>query len=303
MSTAADDMDSSDQVSPDVNLTLAEERDIREYWAVYTGIFEPMNQRLTEMLWDHPVWGSIFKSMSAEQLAAQNARSLELQRAAIVERAWRPYVDEMQSQGVVYAKMGISFIDWFELVSRYRFVAQPLVFAAVGDDPRRLAACLAGMSKTIDLAMAIIGEAYIGTKEAVIGKQQEAIRELSTPVLQVRDRLLMLPVIGILDTYRARQLTEQLLRSIRQTRAKAAVMDITGVPAVDSRVANHLLQTITAAKLMGTTVVVTGISSEVAQALVSLGVDLGKLSTVGDLQEGLEVAEKLLGLRLTAEVA
>jgi rsbT co-antagonist protein RsbR len=143
-----------------------------------------------------------------------------------------------------------------------------------------------------------VGVGFVQERERIIRQQQEAIRELSTPVLQVRERLLILPIIGVIDPQRARQLTEQLLRGIRTNRAKVVVMDITGVPAVDSTVANHLVQTMDASRLMGATVIVTGLSSEIAQTLVTIGVDLGKMQTVGDLQGGIEEAERLLGYKV-----
>ena len=144
-----------------------------------------------------------------------------------------------------------------------------------------------------------VGVGFVQERERIIRQQQEAIRELSTPVLQVRERLLILPIIGIIDPQRARQLTEQLLRGIRANRAKVVVIDITGVPAVDSSVANHLVQTVDASRLMGATVIVTGLSSEIAQTLVTIGVDLAKMKTVGDLQGGIEEAERLLGYKVT----
>src|SRR4029079_17099016 len=101
---------------------------------------------------------------------------------------------------------------------------------------------------------------FVQERERIIRQQQEAIRELSTPVLQVRDRLLILPIIGVIDPQRARQLTEQLLRGIRENRGKVAVMDITGVPVIDSAIANRLVQTVEAARLLGATVIVTGLS-------------------------------------------
>ena len=127
---------------------------------------------------------------------------------------------------------------------------------------------------------------------------EEAVRALSTPVLPIRERLLILPLIGVVDSTRALQLTEQLLRSIRAYRAKAVVIDITGVPIVDSKVANHLLQTVEAARLMGASVIVTGISPEIAQTLVRLGLDLSRLRTRTDLMGGLEEAEQLVGYQL-----
>jgi rsbT co-antagonist protein RsbR len=143
-----------------------------------------------------------------------------------------------------------------------------------------------------------VAVSFVQERERIIRQQQEAIRELSTPVLQVRERLLILPIIGVIDSQRARQLTEQLLRAIRGNRAKVVVVDITGVPTIDSTVANHLVQTVEASRLMGASVIITGLSSEIAQTLVTIGVDLSKMNTVGDLQGGLEEAERLLGYKV-----
>jgi rsbT co-antagonist protein RsbR len=139
---------------------------------------------------------------------------------------------------------------------------------------------------------------FVQERERVIREQQEAIRVLSTPVLQVRERLLILPIIGVIDPQRARQLTEQLLRGIRTNRAKVVVIDITGVPVMDANVANHLVQTVEATRLLGATVIITGLSPEIAQTLVTIGVDLSKMYTVGDLQGGIEEAERLLGYKV-----
>lgn len=139
-----------------------------------------------------------------------------------------------------------------------------------------------------------VGVSFVEERERVIREQQEAMRELSTPVLQVRERLLILPIIGMLDASRARQLTEQLLGAIQSNRARVVVIDITGVAAIDVTVANHLVQTVEAARLMGAGAIITGLSSKIAQTLVDLGVDLSMMQTVGDLQGGLEAAERLL---------
>jgi len=143
-----------------------------------------------------------------------------------------------------------------------------------------------------------VAVSFVQERERVIRQQQDAIKELSTPVLQVRERLLILPIIGVLDTQRARQLTEQLLKGIRTHRAKVVVIDITGVADVNAEVANSLVQTVDASRLMGAGVIITGLSSEIAQTLVTIGVDLGKMNTVGDLQGGIEEAERLLGFEV-----
>jgi rsbT co-antagonist protein RsbR len=144
-----------------------------------------------------------------------------------------------------------------------------------------------------------VAVSFVEERERVIRQQQDAIRELSTPVLPVRERLLILPIIGVLDSERARQLTEQLLGGIRTHRAKVVVIDITGAPEVDATVANHLVQTVDASRLMGASVIITGLSPTIAQTLVTLGVDLSKIRTIGDLQGGLEEAERLLGYTVT----
>ncbi len=151
-----------------------------------------------------------------------------------------------------------------------------------------------------------VAVSFVQERERIIRQQQEAIRGLSTPVLQVREQLLILPIIGVLDSQRARQVTEQLLRAIRANRAKVVVIDVTGVPAIDSTVANHLVQTVDASGLMGANVIITGLSSEIALTLVTIGLDLSKMNAVGDLQGGIEdlqggieEAERLLGYAVT----
>jgi rsbT co-antagonist protein RsbR len=177
-----------------------------------------------------------------------------------------------------------------------RSVANRLI-EATEKDPKKAFSIFLSLMKLVFLDIGLAVDTYIHARESTMRKQQEAIRELSTPVLQIRERLLLLPIIGLIDTQRARMITDSLLNAIRENRAKAVVMDVTGVATIDSRVANHLLQTVAAARLMGATVIVSGLSSEVAQSLVALGIDLTKINTVGDLQGGVEEAERLLGFR------
>jgi rsbT co-antagonist protein RsbR len=209
----------------------------------------------------------------------------------------KEYFENRLNIGSVHARIGLA-PKWY--LGAYNFHNRAIafrLFEEFKDDPQLALETYLSLGKLefLDIGLAI--DTYIFQREATIAQQQEAIRELSTPVLQLRERLLILPIIGTIDTLRARQLTEQLLLSIRNTRARVVVMDITGVPAVDSRVANHLVQTVEASRLMGATVIITGLSGSVAQTLVTLGVDLSKLNTVGDLQGGIEEAEKLLGYR------
>jgi rsbT co-antagonist protein RsbR len=213
----------------------------------------------------------------------------------------KAYVDERLQLGLIYSKVAL---DVRVFLGAFHHLMKAVGAAIMHDgrnDPTAAFEKFMSLKKVGFFDIGIIVDVMVAERERIINQQQEAIRELSTPVLQVRDRLLILPIIGMIDTFRAKQLTESLLHAIRANRAKVAVMDITGVAAVDSKVANHLVQTVAAARLMGAIVIVTGLSADVAQAL--LGVDLRSITTVGDLQGGLELAERLLDGKPAPSVA
>ena len=189
---------------------------------------------------------------------------------------------------------GVETDEVLGIVLLLRDVLARSLFVHYEENPELLHRILDAYEPAANRIAVTVGVSFVEERERVIREQQEAIRELSTPVLQVRDRLVVLPIIGVLDSQRARQLTEQLLGAIQANRARVVVLDITGVATIDLTVANHLVQAVEAARLMGASAIITGLSSKIAQTLVDLGVDLGQMRTVGDLQGGLEEAERLL---------
>ena len=191
-----------------------------------------------------------------------------------------------------------NYVEVVGIVLLLRDVLARSLFGKYRADFTKLSRVLDAYEPAANRIANTVAVSFVQERERVIREQQEAIRVLSTPVLPVRERLLILPVIGTVDPLRARQLTEQLLRGIRTNRARVVVMDITGVPAMDATVANHLVLTVEASRLLGATVIVTGLSPELAQTLVNIGVDLSKMNTVGDLQGGIEEAERLLGYKV-----
>jgi len=219
------------------------------------------------------------------------------------------YVDALETGSVqtlqAYARdlseriipRGVETHEVLGIVLLLRDVLARSLFEHYQTDPDLLNRILDAYEPAANRIAVTVGVSFVEERERVIRQQQESIRELSTPVLQVRERLLILPIIGVLDSQRARQLTEQLLGSIQVNRAKVVVIDITGVATIDLTVANHLVQTVEAARLMGASAIITGLSSKIAQTLVDLGVNLGMMRTVGDLQGGLEEAERVLGVR------
>jgi rsbT co-antagonist protein RsbR len=209
------------------------------------------------------------------------------------------YTQNRLKVGAIHERIGLPVKSYLGMYNFYlRTVAKRLLEAYRKDPEKGWTTFLSLMKLTfLDIGLAI--DTYIDSREATIRKQQEAIQELPTPVLPFREGMLILPIIGLLDARRARQLTEQLLGSIRANRAKVVVIDVTGVQSVDSRVANHIVQTVEAARLMGTKVIIAGVSPEMAQTMVTLGIDLTRIATIGDLQSGIEWSERLMGYRVT----
>ena len=138
-------------------------------------------------------------------------------------------------------------------------------------------------------------EAELQERLQTIQRQQEAINELSTPVIKVWEGLLVLPIIGTLDSQRTQRMMESLLQQIVATGSKMAILDITGVPVVDTMVANHLIKTITAAGLMGAECILSGISPNIAQTIVHLGIDLTGIKTKSNMMEAMRYAIRANG--------
>ena len=242
----------------------------------------------------------------AQLLTAMSSEEIFIEATSVFDN----YVEVLESGSVealqAYARnlseriipRGVETHEVVGIVLLLRDVLARSLFAKYQNDFALLNRVLDAYEPAANRIANTVASSFVQERERIIRQQQEAIRELSTPVLQVRERLLILPIIGLIDPQRARQLTEQLLQGIRANRAKVVVMDITGVPSIDVNVANYLVQTVDAARLMGATLIVTGLSPEIAQTLVVIGVDLGKMETVGDLQGGIEKAERMLGYKV-----
>lgn len=208
------------------------------------------------------------------------------------------YIENRLRVGSVHERISLPMKSYLGMYNFYLRTVFSRLIETQREDPIRAVEAFISLMKLTFLDIGLAIDTYIESRERTIGQQQDAIKELSTPVLQVREGILLLPVIGMIDSFRASQLTEQLLHSIRDTRSKVVVVDITGVPYVDSRVASHLVQTVEAARLMGSKVIVSGVSPDIALTMVTLGIDLGRIDTVGDMQSGLELAERLRGYRM-----
>lgn len=173
---------------------------------------------------------------------------------------------------------------------------------ALADAPQQLARELWSISELIDVLGLQTVKAYQKTREDVIQRQQEEMLELSTPVVKLWDGVLALPMIGTLDSQRTQVVMESLLQRIVDTGSEIAIIDITGVPTVDTLVAQHLLKTVTAIRLMGADAIISGVRPQIAQTIVHLGLDLQGIVTKANLADALALALKRTGLTVAKAV-
>jgi rsbT co-antagonist protein RsbR len=163
----------------------------------------------------------------------------------------------------------------------------------------RLAATLR-VERLLDRCVLVLVSATVAAREDVIRRQTESLREVSTPVITLWDSILLLPLVGVVDSVRAQQISERLLEAIGASEAEVTLIDVTGVPVMDTSVARHILKTVAAAEMLGTRVILTGISPSTAQTMVKLGIDMSGVPTRGSLKAGMALALTLTGRRIAA---
>jgi rsbT co-antagonist protein RsbR len=194
------------------------------------------------------------------------------------------------------ATLGFSPSETARFVFSLKEALFPQLRSELDRDPARLAASLWAVSRLLDHLGLYTTEVYQKGREEVIARQQQEMLELSTPVVELWDGVLALPLIGTLDSARTQVVMENLLQRIVDTGAAIAIIDITGVPTVDTLVAQHLLKTVAAARLMGADCIISGIRPQIAQTIVHLGVDLQDVVTKATLADAFAVALRRLNL-------
>jgi rsbT co-antagonist protein RsbR len=271
---------------------------MRDLWAVYEAHYEELGKAALAAVESVPELVEVVKGLQArvdpiEQLKKAEAGRQTL-KAAMLTGDWTTYVSEIRETGAVYARAGLDFSVWSLVFTGLRSAFVALLRDNCGHDLDRFAAMVDALGLFTDKSISAIGDEYLRARQEIINSQQQAIRELSTPVLKARAGLLILPLIGIIDTDRARHFTANLLKSVRSERARVVIIDLTGVPAVDSAVANHLLMAAKAARLLGAKAIITGLSTANAETLARLGVDLGEVQTLSDLETAITEAAPFL---------
>lgn len=170
-------------------------------------------------------------------------------------------------------------------------------------NPEAMAAEMWSLNELLDAMGLFTMEAFLKSREEIVRRQQEELLELSTPVVKLWEGILALPIIGTLDSARTQVVMESLLQAIVQTNSRVAIIDITGVPTVDTVVAQHLLKTVTAARLMGADCIISGVRPQIAQTIVHLGINLLDVTTKSTLAAAFSVALQRLGVSFVRDTA
>src|SRR5690349_15863096 len=212
--------------------------------------------------------------------------------------AWESAKDMLQQISASRARQGFTPAETATFVLSLK---QPL-FASIQrevSDKSALVQSLWTATQLIDRLALLTTDAYIQTRDELVSRQQQELMELSTPVVKLWQGILALPIIGTLDSARTQVVMENLLQSVVATNSKYAIIDITGVPTVDTLVAQHLLKTITAARLMGAECIISGVRPQIAQTIVHLGIDLAQVVTKAKLSDAFALALQRTGQVVT----
>jgi rsbT co-antagonist protein RsbR len=238
----------------------------------------------------------------ADQFLSEFSTAVQTQGAAdITSAGWLPvrsFLEDLSRQRVLSGFSSDETATFIFSLKRPLFDA---LREEAGSDAGALSDALWSATELLDKLGLHTVKAFQASREEVIGRQQMELLELSTPVVKLWDGILALPMIGTLDSARTQIVMESLLQKIVDTESQIAIIDITGVPTVDTLVAQHLLKTVTALRLMGADCIISGVRPQIAQTIVHLGVDLQGVTTKANLADALALALKRTGVTFTKQ--
>ncbi len=232
--------------------------------------------------------------ISLLQAAVQKDSAGDIQRSE-----WDPVREMLGELSRTRTQQGFSPAEVATFVFSFKKPLFNLLRKEVGNNAQALADEMWLATELLDKLGLYTAEVYQKSRDAIIARQQEDMLELSTPVVKLWEGVLALPLIGTLDSSRTQVVMEALLQRIIDTGSEIAIIDITGVPTVDTLVAQHLLRTVTATRLMGADCIISGIRPQIAQTIVHLGVGMGDVTTKANLADAFALALQRRGLSIT----
>jgi rsbT co-antagonist protein RsbR len=249
-----------------------------------------------ELLLAHPETRSFIPD--AETMAKMESLQRDYFLTLFEGRCDSDYVKRRLLVGAVHERIGMAPKWYIGAYRRYLELLLDRLFADLAD-PAEARLAFQSAQKLICFDMALAIDAYLAASHATLGRHQEEIRELSTPVIRVHDNVLLLPLVGAVDSLRAQQVMEAVLVRVIEDQARVVIIDIAGVPMVDASVADHLIRTTAAVRLVGAHTILTGISPEVARTIVRIGVDITTMHTLSRLADGIALALSMVGKAVT----
>ncbi|MFG3454166.1 STAS domain-containing protein [Pseudomonas knackmussii] len=243
-----------------------------------------------------------FRQQTAEFVRLLIAGAGRTESGDLREASWDEMRQYLEKLSYIRVQQGFDSQQTAGFIFSFKRPLMPLLQGEYSEESAMLAEQLWALSELIDDLGLQTVRAFQKSREAVIKRQQEELLELSTPVVKLWDGVLALPMIGTLDSQRTQVVMESLLQRIVDTGAEIAIIDITGVPTVDTLVAQHLLKTVTAIRLMGADCIISGVRPQIAQTIVHLGLDLQGIVTKASLADALALALRRSGLTVTKAV-
>ncbi|SDG21428.1 rsbT co-antagonist protein RsbR [Dyadobacter soli] len=256
------------------------QRELSEDFGGNFNSFDDLKAQSSELL------TAVLENMTAENITDLYASDLE------------PLIEYVSGLTLSRAKQGFSPRETATYIFSLKDALLKVLGELITEDPKELYRSTLEISKFIDNIGIVSFETFIRGREEVILGQADEMAELSTPVIKVWEGIIAMPIIGTLDSARTQVVMENLLQGIVETESSIAILDISGVPAVDSLVAQHLIKTVNAIRLLGADCVISGIRPEIAQTVVHLGIDLSKMVTKATLASALRYAYGILQLEV-----
>jgi rsbT co-antagonist protein RsbR len=221
----------------------------------------------------------------------------------VLSSGWSAARELLQEISASRARRGFSPVEVATFVLSLKRPLFSAIRETLSKSPDKLFETVWAATELLDRLALITTETYMAIREELITRQQQEIMELSTPVVKLWDGILALPIIGTLDSGRTQVVMENLLQEVVSTNSKFAIIDITGVPTVDTLVAQHLLKTITAARLMGAECIISGVRPQIAQTIVHLGINLEDVITKAKLSDAFALALQRSGRTVVRQAA
>jgi rsbT co-antagonist protein RsbR len=209
------------------------------------------------------------------------------------------YVEDRLRVGATHERIGLAPTWYLGAYRRYLDLLHERLYTDL--PPAKAAAAFSSIQRLVWFDVTLAIDTYIAANSETLRRHQAALRELSTPVIRVQDRILLLPLVGAIDSARAQQVMDAVLLRVVDDKAKCIIIDIAGVSVVDTRVADHLVKMTASVRLLGAQTILTGISAQVARTIVQLGVDVSTMHTRSRLQDGIELALDLVGKAIVAK--